>query len=344
MINKICTIIMGLIVSVQFPLDIEANNTLKFNTFLTDSNDMPLNKAVKIKFCIFNLKNEMKWFRERFLTINKGNLDIILGRVVPLDDSFFDGEHYIGLSVFNNIQYEKVFIRHKLLFNKQASLIDIVECNKIRFNSYLINSKGKPINKTLKAIFSIYDKTNRIQWSRERYIRVNEGKIDILLGRTVQIENNLFDGEHYLGLLLINNFIDEYIRIRQKIKVKKQLQSKFFCEEIVNNSYYYKYNVPMNWMKGKIFYSISSNLTNMNTVSLGKNNIQKVCDTINNSDDNTLSKNANKIKCLSSITRSNNISATNSVHSHQSTSADNIIDIFNKNSRFLTNGYNETIK
>jgi len=82
--------------------------TINYQEFLTDSNRMPLNRTVKMKFEICNEKGVCPWLRERYVTPKDGFLNIALGKKIPLKAIFFDGKHYLNASfIYDQSKYIK---------------------------------------------------------------------------------------------------------------------------------------------------------------------------------------------------------------------------------------------
>jgi len=94
---------------------------ITYKGFLTDTQGTPLNKTIKLKFCIYNSDNEIKWSRERFVTVNDGKFDVILGKKIHLDEELFNDDHYIALSIMDGKEYKKVMLRNKIENNKDTS-------------------------------------------------------------------------------------------------------------------------------------------------------------------------------------------------------------------------------
>ncbi|KPA12441.1 secreted protein containing Fibrinogen, alpha/beta/gamma chain [Candidatus Magnetomorum sp. HK-1] len=99
-------------------------------------------------------------------------------------------------------------------------IISLANANsiKIKYHGYLTNSKGESINKTVKMRFTIYDSDNIIQWSRERFVTVNEGKFDVVLGKQESLTEVLFDGKHYMALAIRADDNYKEIELRRQLK------------------------------------------------------------------------------------------------------------------------------
>jgi len=123
--------LVGILMSIVllFNVAYATNKTINYQGFLTDNKGIPVNKTVKMKFSIYNTENECQWSRERFVTVIHGKFNIILGRQVTLDDSLFDGEHYIALSVKHDLNYKEIELRSKLEKSnlKTINTVDISE-------------------------------------------------------------------------------------------------------------------------------------------------------------------------------------------------------------------------
>jgi len=99
-------------------------NVINYKGFLTETNGNPINKTIKMKFSIHNAKNESLWIRERFVTVNDGKFDVILGKVEPLEEFFFDGEHYISLAIKKDDHYKQIELSQQLQKTVFSTTVD----------------------------------------------------------------------------------------------------------------------------------------------------------------------------------------------------------------------------
>jgi len=98
--------------------------TYNFLGYLKNSDNQILNKTVKVKFTIYDQNNEIHWERERFVTVNNGKVNVVLGKKEALLKDFFDGNHYIGLSILKNNNYQEIMIK-QLLPTVSSTLVNI---------------------------------------------------------------------------------------------------------------------------------------------------------------------------------------------------------------------------
>jgi len=117
--------------------------TINFHGYLTDSESNPVDKTIKLKFTIYDIDNVVKWSRERFITVSNGIFSVILGKKIALNDEFFNGEHYIALSVKNDEEFEEINFRQKLsnaedgFSNNIINISENIVLNKIKSRSLL---------------------------------------------------------------------------------------------------------------------------------------------------------------------------------------------------------------
>jgi len=100
----------------------------------------------------------------------------------------------------------------------QAYNVTIAEANFIHYKGFLTESKGIPVNKTIKMKFSIYNAENKSMWGRERFVTVKNGKFDVILGKVESLKENFFDGEHYISLAIKKNEHYKQIELRQHLQ------------------------------------------------------------------------------------------------------------------------------
>jgi len=162
------------------------------------------------------------------------------------------------------------------------STLTYAESAKINYHGYLTNSEGIPLNKTIKMKFSIYNKDNECEWNRERYITVNEGEFNIVLGKKITISEELFDGDHYMGIAV--KFEDKYEQIELRSKIEKltinSTNDVNVFEKIVLDNRSSSTGNSINEIQNKETVNIDKN--NMKVASILEDNISvmsKTCDT-----------------------------------------------------------------
>ena len=83
----------------QFYLSIDGSCNqsiiIDYQGFLVNEQMIPIDKTQKLSFVIFDTFGNIKWHRTRYVEIKKGHFQIELGKVLPLDTSFFDDNHCI---------------------------------------------------------------------------------------------------------------------------------------------------------------------------------------------------------------------------------------------------------
>ena len=79
-----------------------------YKGYLKDSNGKPIDKTLKLKFVIYSLDNDIKWFFERYVTIASGLIEVTLGKTKKIPLNLFDGSHYISVYVKDGIDYREV--------------------------------------------------------------------------------------------------------------------------------------------------------------------------------------------------------------------------------------------
>jgi len=107
--------IFGLMFNLSIALS--KSNTINYYGYMTNSQGFPINKTIKMKFCIYNSRNVVKWTRERFVTISDGQFDVILGKRFILKQEYFNNEHYILLSIKCGGNYYQIGLKNKLESN-----------------------------------------------------------------------------------------------------------------------------------------------------------------------------------------------------------------------------------
>jgi len=120
-------------------LSYSSMSTLTIGGYLSNENGNPINKTVKMKFVIYKF-DKNQWSRERFVTLNDGKFDLVLGMSKPLSNNFFDGNHYLGISIKDNEKYKEVKLRNKIENNGQLSIIKIKTEDYNLFNSTQFSS------------------------------------------------------------------------------------------------------------------------------------------------------------------------------------------------------------
>jgi len=88
--------------------------TFKYDGFICDKNGIPLNQTVKLKFNIYNKLGNKLWDRERFVTVADGQYTVILGLKNKLQNSFFDGNHYLEIDLITNQVERNISLSQKL--------------------------------------------------------------------------------------------------------------------------------------------------------------------------------------------------------------------------------------
>jgi len=134
-----------------FPnLSFSENITFKYEGYLENFSGIPVNQTIKMKFSIIDNNGLSVWSRERFVSIQDGKLSVVLGKVIPLDKSFFNGDYYISTIVIGNDK-DPLVIRPKLTLPKLNANFPILSVP-------LSNLKEDSINKNT----SLYDNIQTI--------------------------------------------------------------------------------------------------------------------------------------------------------------------------------------
>jgi len=115
-------------------------------------------------------------------------------------------------------------------------IISLANANtiKIKYQGYLTSSKGEVLNKTIKMRFTIYDTDNNIQWTRDRFVTVKDGKFDVILGKQETLTEKLFDGNHYMALAtkVGDDFKEIELRSQLKRVANNSINTVFISENI----------------------------------------------------------------------------------------------------------------
>jgi len=184
----------------QFPVYLFANSLINYNSYLVDLNGQPVNKTIKVKFSIFNNKNEIKWFRERYVTVVNGQLEVILGRTKPISFNVFDQNHYIGLSLKNNTDYEEMRVRQKLLksINLSTQLFESNNKSNIDKNKLIkiLNANKyfscKMNNETKKTTVSLFN--NSFNETKQKSNKMKRSKFhEDIEYKSLKLSNSLND-------------------------------------------------------------------------------------------------------------------------------------------------------
>ena len=110
-----------------------STTTYLFQGYLENSHEKPVDKTLKIKFVIFNNKEDAKWLYERYITIKNGMFDVVLGKTVKLEKSFFDGKHYISVYVKEDKDYREIkelksiLSKNKLIKSMSSEKTEIIK-------------------------------------------------------------------------------------------------------------------------------------------------------------------------------------------------------------------------
>jgi len=88
----------------------------------------------------------------------------------------------------------------------------------INFSDNIYDSEGIALNKTIKMKFSIYNDDGELKWKRFRFVTVNNGKVNIDLGKRVKISESLFDNHHYLEAAIFEN--NNFRTVGSKLRLK----------------------------------------------------------------------------------------------------------------------------
>ena len=79
-------------------------------------------------------------------------------------------------------------------------IIPVSHAGYVDFEGYILDSNEKPIDKTVKMAFIIYDSSGTNQWEVSKFVTVKKGNFHTSLGKIKEIDNNLFDGKHFIGV------------------------------------------------------------------------------------------------------------------------------------------------
>jgi len=133
------------------------------------------------------------------------------------------------------------YLNYCLMFvTTMAVTLSLVATNKafavtINYQGYLVDSSSEPVNKTLKMRFNIYDSSNNVQWSRDRFVTITDGKFDLVLGKKNPLTKEFFDSKHYIGISVMNGDVFENIGLRRKL-TNSQLSSDITISENISNT------------------------------------------------------------------------------------------------------------
>jgi len=130
----------------------------------------------------------------------------------------------------------KFFLTKIIMFFIFAFFMCIVvtHADYVDFEGYIIDTNGKPIDKTVKMFFTIYDSSGNNQWKESKFVTVKKGTFQTSLGKIKAINNGLFDGTHFIGLSVR---IDEKIRelpTRYKLTNHVSVSGKAFRPNTLN--------------------------------------------------------------------------------------------------------------
>jgi len=167
----ICFVFIFICLSILFYLpSFSIAQTINYNGYLTDNSGNPIDKTVKMKFTIFDSNNSKQWQRERFVTVERGKFNIILGKRHIIPQQIFDGNHYISLSVqLSENEMEEINLRRKILSNnilingypqdKVDNVVDPVSYQKAEPSPNILHSKQSKENSD--NFISFVNSTNR---------------------------------------------------------------------------------------------------------------------------------------------------------------------------------------
>jgi len=112
---------------------------INYKGFLTDSNGIPINKTIKMRFTIYNFDNTSEWSRDRFVTVNNGAFEVILGKKETISNEMLDGQHYIALAIQKQENFKEFELRQKLGEIKSLSTEKFVISNNIILENETMN-------------------------------------------------------------------------------------------------------------------------------------------------------------------------------------------------------------
>jgi len=97
----------------------------------------------------------------------------------------------------------------------------------ITYSATIKDDNGNLVNKTLKFRFIVYDSSNIICWTRDRFVQVKEGKLNVLLGKTKRLKDSFFDNNHSILSFVVKG--DQLIEIGEKVNLVSliNLHNKF---------------------------------------------------------------------------------------------------------------------
>jgi len=87
---------------------------IDFEGYIVDFKGIPIDKTVKMSFTIYDSVGNNQWEVSKFVTVKKGIFNTALGKIKKLNNSFLDGNHFIGVSVRINDHYQELPTRYKL--------------------------------------------------------------------------------------------------------------------------------------------------------------------------------------------------------------------------------------
>jgi len=162
--NVLCNILLVTILMLFSALTYAESTRINYNGYLTNSEGMPLNKTIKMKFSVYNNANECDWNRERYVTVNEGQFNVVLGKKNILPDELFDGEHYIGVAVKFDDEYEQIELRRKINKLTTSSKRDVSVFENIVLDNRSSNSD------TSKAVKENKETLNIAKTTKEKFV------------------------------------------------------------------------------------------------------------------------------------------------------------------------------
>jgi len=93
---------------------------IDFEGYIIGFNDVPIDKTVKMSFTIYDSLGKNQWEVQKFVTVKNGKFHTELGKMKKLNNTFLDGNYFIGVSVRINNDYQELPTRYKL--SKQVSV------------------------------------------------------------------------------------------------------------------------------------------------------------------------------------------------------------------------------
>jgi len=131
---------------------------INYKGFLTDSNGVPINKTIKMRFTIYNTDSISEWSRDRFVTVNKGVFEVILGKKETISNEMFDGQHYIALAIQKQENFKEYELRQKLEKIQAALTENLIiskniilenEATNVSYSQYNENKNGMILKETV---------------------------------------------------------------------------------------------------------------------------------------------------------------------------------------------------